>query len=192
MEYSIPISFIATLAIFSDVNEALFIYAGIYSILHASVNKNEAFTLSNGTRHLGHGSHGSHMFHYSGVICNHYIKTKSSSILNLGEQQNTLIKQVILKENGINKRRCSISDIERCKLLEIDGVNVNKWCYKINYIVEFGSYDTVNTHQYFVYYIQTDGKYYYLYRVESPNATKPNLICNDSLLNNIYKILNEK
>lgn len=170
----------------------LSIYAGIYSILHAFVNKNEAFTLSNGTRHLGHGSHGSHMSHYSGVSYNHYIKTKSSSILNLSEQQIALIKQAILKENGINKSGCSINGIERCKLLEIDGVKVNKWCYKIYYIVEFGSFNTIHTHQYFVYYIQTDGKYYYLYRTESPNATKRNLICNDSLLNNIYNILNEK
>ena len=172
----------------------LSIYAGIYSILHASVNKNEAFTLSNGTRYLGHGSHGSHMSHYSGVTYNHYIKIKSSSILNLSEQQITLIKQAILKKNGINikKSGCSIHGIERCKLLEIDGEKVNKWCYKIYYIVEFGSFDTMHTHQSFEYYIQTDGKYYYLYRTESPNATKPNLICNDSLLNNIYNILNEK
>lgn len=113
----------------------LSIYAGIYSILHAFVNKNEAFTLSNGTRHLGHGSHGSHMSHYSGVSYNHYIKTKSSSILNLSEQQIALIKQAILKGNGINKSGCSINGIERCKLLEIDGVKVNKWCYKIYYIV---------------------------------------------------------
>ncbi len=173
----------------------LSIYGGIYSILHASVNKNEAFTLSNGTRYLEHGSHGSHMSHYSCVThnpYNHYIKTKSSSILNLSEQQITLIKQAILKGNGINMSGCSIIDIERCKLLEIDGVKVNKWCYKICYIVEFRSFDIIHTHQYFVYYIQTDGKYYYLYRTEYPNATKPNLICKNSLLNNIYKILNEK
>lgn len=86
----------------------LSIYAGIYSILHASDNKNKAFTLSNGTRYLGHGSHGSHMSHYSGVTYNHYIKTKSSSILNLSEQQITLIKQAILKENGINNSRCAV------------------------------------------------------------------------------------
>ena len=136
----------------------LSIYAGIYSILHASVNKNEAFTLSNGTRYLGHGSHGSHMSHYSGVTYNHYIKIKSSSILNLSEQQITLIKQAILKKNGINikKSGCSIHGIERCKLLEIDGVKVNKWCYKIYYTVGYLTKKDINN----TINIAIDSQYY--------------------------------
>lgn len=172
------------------------IYACFSSLIHGANSHVSPFVLSRDYVHLGHGSHMSHASHYSAASYNHRIVKDSSSTKSISNSQKVKIKEIIEKEEyrragyvEFSKCGCFDLKVEKCKLVKIDGLSVNKWCYRLYYMVSYVDSQQRHSHQYYDYYITTDRKIFFSYRTESPNPAKPIKVDGASWIKKIADIL---